>query len=66
MTTPMYEVTVECENCFTTYSGFRRDSINLMLSPDLDESDIDEQLSTTCPNCGHKDFGVGMLIGTND
>jgi len=62
----MFEVTVEYEKCFTTYSIFRRDSINLMLSPALEQSEIDDQLSTTCPNCGHKDFGVGILIGTDD
>ena len=61
MTTPSYEVQVECEACGEVYSDWRRDSVNLMLSP-MTEEEVEEQLSTRCPTCGHRDFGLGLIV----
>jgi len=61
VTTPMYEVEVECPRCGLDYTAWRRDSINLMLSP-MTEAEIEAQLSTTCPSCGYRDFGVGLVV----
>ena len=61
MTTPVYEVQVECEACGEIYSDWRRDSVNLMLSP-MTEEEVEEQLSTRCPTCGHRDFGLGLIV----
>jgi len=61
VTTPAYEVQVECEACGEIYSDWRRDSVNLMLSP-MTEEEVEEQLSTRCPACGHRDFGLGLIV----
>ena len=61
MTTPMYEVEVECQRCGGEYTGWRRDSINLMLSP-MTEAELEARLSTTCLSCGYLDFGVGLVV----
>ena len=61
MTTPMYEVQVECPRCGFEYTGWRRDSVNLLLSP-MTEAETQDQLSTICPSCGHRDFGVGLIV----
>ena len=61
MTTPAYEVEVKCEVCGETYSDWRRDSVNLMLSP-MTEEEVEEQLSTRCPTCGHRDYGLGLIV----
>ena len=52
---------VECEACGEVYSDWRRDSVNLMLSP-MTEEEVEEQLSTRCPTCGHRDFGLGLIV----
>jgi len=61
VTTPMYEVEVICEQCGEDYVDWRRDSVNLMLSPMTDD-EVDEQLSTTCPWCGYRDYGLGLVF----
>lgn len=61
MTTPMYEVEIICDQCGEDYVDWRRDSVNLMLSPMTDD-EVDEQLSTTCPWCGHRDYGLGLVF----
>ena len=61
MTTPAYEVEVECEACGEIYSDRRRDSVNLMLSS-MTEEEVEEQLSTRCPSCGHLDYGLGLIV----
>ena len=61
MTTPAYEVKVECEACGEVYCDWRRDSVNLMLDP-MAEDEIEEQLSTRCPTCGHRDYGLGLIV----
>lgn len=63
MTTPMYEVEVLCVRCGTHYSDWRRDSVNLSLSNDLSEQEIDDQLTTKCPTCGLRDTVLGLIIG---
>jgi len=50
VTTPACEVQVECEACGEIYSDWRRDSVNLMVSP-MTEEEVKEQLSTRCPTC---------------
>ena len=61
MTTPAYEVEVERETCGEIYSDWRRNSVNLMLSP-MTEEEVEEQLSTRCPASGHRDFGLGLIV----
>jgi len=61
VTTPAYEIEVNCEACGETYADWRRDSVNLTVSPMTDE-EVDEQLSTTCPACGHRDYGLGLIV----
>ena len=61
MTTPAYEIEVDCEACGEIYSDWRRDSVNLAVSR-MTEEEVDEQLSTTCPACGHRDYGFGLIV----
>ena len=61
VTTPAYEIEANCEACGETYADWRRDSVNLMVSP-MTEEEVDEQLSTTCPACGHRDSGLGLIV----
>ena len=63
MTTPMYEVEIFCDRCGTEYSDWRRDSVNLSLSPNLSQQEIDDQLTTKCPTCGLRDTGLGLIVG---
>lgn len=61
MTTPSYEIEVNCEACGEICADWRRDSVNLMLSP-MTEEEVEEQLLTRCPTCGHRDFGLGLIV----
>lgn len=65
MTTPAYEVEVQCERCGHVYTDWRRDSVNTMLGSWTDE-EVDEQLSTTCPVCGHRDYGLGLIVDVHE
>lgn len=62
MTTPMYEVEVVCVRCGEEFKDWRRDSINLGLSGEMDQDEIEDQLSVMCPRCGHREFGVGLIV----
>lgn len=61
MTTAPYEVEVRCEGCGVLFRGWRRNSVNLRLDP-MSDDDLDDALSVQCPACGHRDWGVGLVV----
>jgi len=62
MTTPAYEVIVECPNCGTEFHDWIRNSINLSLGETWTDDDIEEAFSVTCPECGHRESTDGLLV----
>ena len=62
MTTPAYEVTIECPNCATEFHDWIRNSINLSLGETWTDDDIEEAFSVTCPKCGHRESTGGLLV----
>ena len=62
MTTAPYEVEVECPKCGTVFRDWLRDSVNLMLERDMTDDEVEEQLSVTCPRCGHREYGLGLIV----
>lgn len=62
MTTPAYEVIVECRNCGTEFHDWVRNSINLSLGETWTDDDIEEAFSVTCPECGHRESTGGLIV----
>ena len=62
MTTPAYEVSVECPKCGEEFRDWIRNSINLGLGESWTEEEIDEQFSVRCPQCGHREFTGGLIM----
>lgn len=62
MTTPAYEVIVECRNCGIEFHDWVRNSINLSLGETWTDDDIEEAFSVTCPECGHRESTGGLIV----
>ena len=62
MTSPAEEITITCPKCGETYKDWYRPSINLMLD-DVDDDDIEEMSSVTCPSCETKVRMGSLVVG---
>ncbi len=61
MTSPPEQVEVECPSCGTTYEGWYRASINMMIEDWTDE-ELREATTATCPSCSHTVHFGGLIV----
>lgn len=66
MSTPPYQVEVDCPECGTRFKDVLRDSINLSLGEEWTDEEIEEATTVRCPECGWQGDSDSIIVSFDD